>query len=344
MGKALTTIKDELNNSPMYNLSLSSKELFHSNLFAWLGNTMETKRFFIEMIKELTKTKNDSGIELGSIKNWSVEREEKNFDLCIKSGDDYLLIIENKVKSIPRKDQLDEYEEKIKKHYKKADKYPTRFLLLTLANEFPHKKDINDEKKWKIKTYADLSDAMNNNIGLLLEQYHKSLIQDYSNFIRNMDLLVKIWQNNENFACTTDLDGLNKLSDLHEKIQFSYYSIRLKDLLIRSIKDVVVFDNKDKKDKRFAKKVDEKENKLYIMVDWDIANYSKRGLVDIEIPITDLNMPKIQLDCCNPKYVIKIQVEGRSYRHVLQILDKYTLRTTTNLADIGKKDKYTTVH
>ena len=104
----IDNIRAELEPSPMYNMSLSSKELFHSNLLAWLGNTQETKAFFVDIVDKL------AGIKLDLNDSWTVEREDKNFDLCIKKGKDYLLVIENKVKSIPRKAQLDEYVGKIK--------------------------------------------------------------------------------------------------------------------------------------------------------------------------------------------------------------------------------------
>ncbi len=140
MAENLDAIKDNLNASPMYNLSLSSKELFHSNFLAWLGNNKETRQFFVAVIKELTK------IELDFNGDWKVEREDKNFDLCIKKDNDYILVIENKVKSIPSKAQLDRYVGKIEDYYKKQNEYPTKFLLLTLANEFPDKKSISEEK------------------------------------------------------------------------------------------------------------------------------------------------------------------------------------------------------
>lgn len=42
---------DELSSSPLFNLSLSSKELFHSNFLAWLAQHYPD--FFVEICKEL---------------------------------------------------------------------------------------------------------------------------------------------------------------------------------------------------------------------------------------------------------------------------------------------------
>lgn len=316
-------IRAELETSPMYNMSLSSKELFHSNLLAWLGNTPETRVFFADIVDKLV------GIRLDSDDSWKVEREDKNFDLCIKKEDEYILVIENKVKSIPRKNQLDEYVGKIKKI---GSSTTTKFMLLTLANIFPHKKDIKTEKIWEIRTYKDLANAMD--MSLLNQEYHKQLIKDYKGFINNLNTLVEEWQQKDTFAETDSLGGLNKLSDLHAKIQFSSYCVKLREK-IANIDRVVVYDKNDDLDitgwiKKYGK------NNIYIKVDWDFASRGKTGLIDIGIPVINHNSPKIKKDCCAPDYVIKIQVEGRSYRHVIELW-----KNPQNLVSLGKGNPYT---
>ena len=72
-------ILGNLRNSAMYNLSLSSKELFHSNFLAWLGNNPATKLYFAKVFNELIPRLN---LQLNG--NWTVEREDKHFDLCVK--------------------------------------------------------------------------------------------------------------------------------------------------------------------------------------------------------------------------------------------------------------------
>ena len=155
--------------------------------------------------------------------------------------------------------------------------------------------------------------------------YFKFLINDYIDFIENMGKLVAFWKkDNDVFAKPADLDGLEKISDLRAKIQFSSYCEKLKKE-IRNISGIVVFDNNDVKDKEFAKKFD--KNKLYIYVDWGYSSKGKSGLLDIAIPVAYDNendnyneKPKIKYGCCFPecKYTIKIQVQGRSYCHVLE--------------------------
>ena len=97
----------ELRANPIFAMSLSSKELFHSNFWAWLfeRNIAYAKIFFPEI----------KNIEL-------VEREQKHRDISVwqskeRQKDDVkydnVFIIENKFKSIPTKEQLVGYQEAI---------------------------------------------------------------------------------------------------------------------------------------------------------------------------------------------------------------------------------------
>ena len=227
-GKDLENTLKNLNASPMYNLSLSSKELFHSNFLAWLGSNEETKPFFVAVINNL------AGIELDCYGEWVVARENKNFDLCIKKDNEYILVIENKVKSIPIKSQLDEYVGKI------GNKNVTKFLLLTLVDEFPNKEyvdiDSKEEKKgcWKIKTYNNLAEIMDENKGLVKDSYLSSLLEDYIYFIKNLcELQKNMIENFETQPIFKDVEVFRKyrLHDLYIKLQCAKFLILLKKKL-----------------------------------------------------------------------------------------------------------------
>lgn len=89
-------IIDELSNNAMFAMSLSSKELFHSNIWAWMLRKYPkvfTPVFYPEYNKK-------DKIE--------VLRKYKNTDLFLKIGDKSI-IIENKLKSLPDKNQLERY-------------------------------------------------------------------------------------------------------------------------------------------------------------------------------------------------------------------------------------------
>lgn len=164
-------IKD-LKKNPMFNLSLSSKELFHSNFLAWIAEDEDTEDLFVSILvlfglKEDVAKDYAEGIRNGS---YIVKREYKNFDFCIcekiKDSDgnseednilgQVILVLENKFKSIPYEKQLKKYQEDVEelnnvgwknavktKHNitrwnKKYDndnhkKYDCHFVLLSLA-------------------------------------------------------------------------------------------------------------------------------------------------------------------------------------------------------------------
>lgn len=101
-----TSEKNEvLKKSPLFNASLASKELFHSNFLAWVFETYpeETVLFFKDRFQPFP-------IE----RQVSVEREKRHIDLTINFNDGYKILIENKVKSLPGQAQLDRYCESTK--------------------------------------------------------------------------------------------------------------------------------------------------------------------------------------------------------------------------------------
>ena len=92
---------NKLKKSPIFNLSLSSKELFHSNFLSWLAESYN-EEFGNIFIKYLKEEPSDSRIE-------DIKREKKNIDLSFKYSNGQELLIENKIKSIPYAEQLIKY-------------------------------------------------------------------------------------------------------------------------------------------------------------------------------------------------------------------------------------------
>ena len=132
MGNIKENITD-LNNSPMFHLSLSSKELFHSNLLAWLAEDPDTRDLFVKVLN-LFGLENSQAEKLADgirDNEYMVLREYKNFDFCIceklknwkeEPGEEeyvpgqVVLVLENKFKSIPYEAQLTGYEAKVEGH------------------------------------------------------------------------------------------------------------------------------------------------------------------------------------------------------------------------------------
>ena len=175
-------ILNELSEMAIFKMSLGSKELFHSNFLEFLWD--KDNDAFKKTISKLCSSFNwQENLE------YKFGREKNHFDICIyheekkakkrnKSDDEeysvkevYDLIIENKVKSIPYKSQLEEYKGKLVN----ADN--AKYMLLSLMENFEDKSVIYDSG-WEIVHYDSLRDA--------IREYYREdciYISDYCKFI-----------------------------------------------------------------------------------------------------------------------------------------------------------------
>ena len=222
----LTAYKKAINYlkiSPMFNLSLSSKELFHSNFLYWIWKLDSTA--FKCLIAKLLNISTD---ELKWENKWEVVREYNSFDLCVKYCDstkdvdgktkivsgDVLLVIENKVKSIPYKAQLKKYVDKVNELYgkrRKNDAQNVQYILLTLPTHFPNvpkgisSKDCNWEfgdYKWKVVTYNKYIEKLENleisysdDLDEQAKVYASKIIEDYIEFVKHLLVIYNKWTN-----------------------------------------------------------------------------------------------------------------------------------------------------
>ena len=206
----MDTFVEKLNNNPIFQLSLSSKELFHSNFLAWLAEDKNTQTLFKEILSTwLGKDTFDYNTDCMEIK-----REYKNFDfsICEKIINDkesktgkIRLVLENKFKSIAYKAQLDNYKKKVDALNEEADKAQckaklklnsakfenwkgnaklpkTKYILLTLAENFLDKEAVK-QSGWIIVTYADYSKTLHDNLDLVKDKFYKELLEKYCEFI-----------------------------------------------------------------------------------------------------------------------------------------------------------------
>lgn len=186
----METILANLGGMAIFKMSLGSKELFHSNFleFLWdIDNDM-----FIRIVNELlTKDPKASQPELVTGQNdigYKLSRERENFDLCIfheevngkRTKTVYDLVIENKVKSMPRWDQLKRYKKKVSDKNQKS----CRFLLLSLATGIPDEEEI--KKSWAIANYNELKVAIESQKSSWESNVASSYIEDYCEFIEKM--------------------------------------------------------------------------------------------------------------------------------------------------------------
>lgn len=230
----------ELNKNPMFHLSLGSKELFHSNFLAFLWD--QNPKAFLELLNDLCLNSINVA-DLLNEKELTLDREKENFDICIhhKEGkgekEIYDIIIENKVKSIPYKEQLKDYENKVNNHQKRI---PNTNILLSLADKFPN---ANKIKGWTIVSYKTLAEKLESKKNDFSSSNPQILqyIEDYIHFIKQLTPLKdKILANFENskYHNQNDINKFHKykLSDLYIKLRGAYFICLLKDKLERIYK------------------------------------------------------------------------------------------------------------
>ena len=95
MNQNIINTINNLNTNPLYYMSLSSMELFHSNFWSWLMKT--DYRYIGAFFDELKKIHTNDTVE--------ITREDRHTDILIKVNDECYLI-ENKIKTLVDKEQL----------------------------------------------------------------------------------------------------------------------------------------------------------------------------------------------------------------------------------------------
>lgn len=197
----------QLQKSAIFNMSLGSKELFHSNFLAWLFERYPSAIVIFE-----TDFLDESGG-----KNIIIEREKRNIDIIISASNTTSLVVENKFKDIPRAKQLNSYITDYKKNnpYQKA-----KFILLTLI---PASFEVQG---WKEILYLDL--AMNlrtwrKNATKIISPQHYCYIDDYIEMIENIAELCEKHTKGGNywFKPEDQKDELRKLAEIrfHDTIK-----------------------------------------------------------------------------------------------------------------------------
>lgn len=286
-------IYETLKASPLFNLSLSSKELFHSNFLYWLGT--QYPGLFVEVCKEI-------GCKADwADSTWEIKREHNNFDLCVINSEkekDVKLVLENKVKSIPQKSQLDEYQ-------KKAGNDVQDLILLSLVTDFPDRKSIEAEARWNIKSYTDLHDAiLKYKNQFVNDSYHSALIDDYCRFVKCLHELSKSWMvQDEHTFLLSDSDKKEskalRVGDLQDKIWYSQLIIKLNTQL-QELKPIKVTSNID------INGIREKGRCLdEVFTNWGFTH--SQGLLEAKIRI-------------DKDYVLLIQLQGDKYCHGIEWL------------------------
>lgn len=214
----------DLKESPLFQLSLASRELFHSNFIYWLG-TFEGK-----VLKRVVCTKVD---EINS-DEWYIEkvlREKNHMDIVIEfkasPGKEFKVVIENKVKRPPEIAQLNGYTEKTKEPNLKR-------LLLTMI-PFSKKDEVQAQAAgWSQYAYKDFIKDLKVASSDIEDEYHKSLVKDYCKFTGTLAGLLDVHGSDTSYFLAGDLrkklEAL-RIDDLFKKHQGYRLSVCLRDKL-----------------------------------------------------------------------------------------------------------------
>ena len=284
--------KDTLINSPLFNLSLANKELFHSNFIAWFGKLYPA--LFVKLVNTLLCSEQwAEGLDPHKM---VIRREYKNFDISVFDNEESKvprLIIENKVKSVPTHEQLLEYERKI-------DNDENVALLLLTMNEQLHTAIGNDTTtRWKIVNYTNLSSCLDSIMADVEDQYHRLLLDDYCKYVRSLETLINTFTNSDCFLYDSKEYKLQEDLGLHDvcgkrKVQYAYSRLvgELRDKQVDVVKKISKL--------RFCPNE--------VQVAWA---YTNAPLIEVRLKTS----PKVD------EYIL-IQVQGKQYRHCVEFFDK----------------------
>ncbi|MDU3188680.1 MAG: PD-(D/E)XK nuclease family protein [Streptococcus mitis] len=167
----LLALRNKIENTLNYQLSLSNLELYHSNLFAVVleKSGFINHHFFSEII-DINKKYTDL----------KVYREKNSIDLTIEitdeDGQTHVIFIENKVKSLPDKSQLIRYSGKDSN---------AKGILLSLV-----KPGFDLPGSWFRRSYGELTAYYHDLLDKVDETFKLFLI-DYIEYMKNLEEFIK---------------------------------------------------------------------------------------------------------------------------------------------------------
>ena len=166
---------DQLDNEAIYHWSLQSKELFHSNVIAWLFEKYPDAAF--EMLKHWSPSRETTAHR--------IQREKGNLDLIVEVPRLAPLVIENKVFSPPDESQLDRYSSK-----NIDDLVDPVYILLSLGS--PHWEESkyvsSSGVEWKYMSYRDLAELIRK-AAVAVHGFDNSLLIRYAELVEGLQEL-----------------------------------------------------------------------------------------------------------------------------------------------------------
>lgn len=197
--------------SPLYSMSLGSKELFHSNFWVWIFEQKKYKKFINCFFEHF---------DLTTIK--SIQREDKNRDIVLYDTKGNEFVIENKIKSYATIEQIKRY---------KAD-----IGVLTGINKPP----FNLPNNWRFLSYSMIADHLRS---LLLNDgsFVDNLLKEYCDMLRNIHNALLIPFEDKQGLLSFDSSQIQRLSHKQIRLHDVYRKIKADDFVIHLSKLRMLF-------------------------------------------------------------------------------------------------------
>lgn len=289
---------NKLKSNFLFQASLGSKELFHSNILAFLLEQKSQNGKYEALMLFLSKIDNVATVAIQNEADFEIKREENNFDLIIRWRKDNSwknAFIENKLKSIPTSEQLQEYD-------KKLGSEKPRILLTPITTS---RKIVSDNKNnWFFKTYSND----------ILPFLHESCSFDYENddikiviqrYITLIELLMEVLvffqlHDDEKFKKRNyDFYLDNSINELRK--------IRIHDLVLKLVHSKIEEYLRNVLDHRFS------------IARYETAFTNSTGISTVEIQIMD-------------NFFIGIQIQGNQFRYFTRTDDSQKVKVNEKFA------------
>jgi hypothetical protein len=174
-----------------YIINCQNLEIRHSNFLAWLLNPKENhgfgdyflKRFLKDIFSNRTVTWIDEfDIDQINFEDVEIKREWNNIDILIKTKD-FIICIENKMKSREHSNQLQKYKKILETKFPKQPHQA--FVYLTPFGEPPKNKE--DAEIYLNYSYYDIS----KNIQNILDLYSQSMLPKIREYIEDYQTVLR---------------------------------------------------------------------------------------------------------------------------------------------------------
>lgn len=230
-------------------LGISSAEIRHSRMLAWLLNPKENHMLRDKFLKKLLlcvldKNSHASSIQATEVilKDFSdsqIFRESKNnIDIFLTSDvHQFNIVIENKTFTQDHDNQLKKYRQYVEKEYKG---YQNLFVYLTPSGLPPYEASEEEKEYWQLLSYQEISDilqelvddrSVDDKVCYILKEYNDNIRRNILN-----DRELKALSSEVYFKYKEVLDLIinnrPEIADLRERIVLSLSDLNQKNRLI----------------------------------------------------------------------------------------------------------------